>query len=79
MGRGTISRRGGQAAWSTWLPWVWRSQPEASGQRLHWPKVVAAAASGRVWRRPEEEEARVARWAAWAEPSWLGGLGWPVD
>jgi hypothetical protein len=39
------------------------------------PARCAAAASGGVWRRPEEEEARVARWAAWARPRWLGQAG----
>jgi hypothetical protein len=75
MGRGTISRRGGQAVRSTQLPWAWRSRPEASGWRLRQPKVAAAAASCGVQRHPEEEEARVAGWATWARPRWLGGLG----
>jgi hypothetical protein len=75
MGRGTISRRRGQAMRSTRLPWAWRSRPEASGWRLRQPKVAAAAASCGVQRHPEEEEARVAGWATWARPRWLGGLG----
>jgi hypothetical protein len=45
MGRGTMSRRGGQAAWSTQLPWAQRRRSEASGCRLRWPKVAAAAAA----------------------------------
>jgi hypothetical protein len=60
---------------STRLPWARRSRLEASGRQLRRPKVVAATASGGVQRRPEEEEALVARWAAWARPRWLGGLG----
>jgi hypothetical protein len=67
-----------QAERLTRPPWVWRSQPEASRWRLHWPKVATAIASGGVWRCLEEEEARVAGWAAWAGPRWLGGLGQPA-
>jgi hypothetical protein len=54
---GTVSRRGGQAARLTRLPWVRRSRPVASGRWLRRPKVAEAAASGGVRRRSEGEEA----------------------
>jgi hypothetical protein len=32
-GRGTVLRRGGQATWSSRLPWAWRSRPESCAVR----------------------------------------------
>jgi hypothetical protein len=48
MGRGTVSRGGGQAAQSTRLPWLRRSRLEASGRQLHRLNVATAAARGRL-------------------------------